>query len=353
MILEKSTPSSQAIRWNQITLFLLTIGALVVCALILQPFLLAITGAIVLAVATRRPYDWLASKIPHRSTAAALALILVVLSVIVPAFFLAQNLVQQASSFIATIRSDATQQKLADFLLRHPAIADRIQAVSDNIDPRNAIRSIGAFLGTRFATILGHSIGAITGLVVMLFILFFLYRDRELAITFARSLIPMDESDTTELLERVRGTIFATALGRLAIAGIQGTLAGLAFWVLGVPSPVLWGLMTALCSMIPGFGSFLVWTPIAIYLGLTGHWGKAALLGIWGGCVVSTIDNFLYPILVGTRLRQHTVSILLSILGGIALFGPAGLILGPVTFSVASTLLDFWHRRNQNAPHSP
>ena len=97
--------------------------------------------------------------------------------------------------------------------------------------------------------------------------------------------------------------------------------------------------------MIPAFGAFLVWGPIAIYLGISGHWGKALLLTVWGGVIVSTIDNFLYPILVGTRLRSHTAIILISILGGIALFGITGVILGPVIFTIAATLLDFWRAR--------
>jgi predicted PurR-regulated permease PerM len=102
--------------------------------------------------------------------------------------------------------------------------------------------------------------------------------------------------------------------------------------------------------MIPAFGSYLVWVPIAIYLGLSGHWGKAALLAVWGSVIVSTIDNFLYPILVGTRLRSHTAAILLSILGGIAAFGIPGIILGPVIFTIAATLLDFWHARANPGP---
>jgi predicted PurR-regulated permease PerM len=98
-------------------------------------------------------------------------------------------------------------------------------------------------------------------------------------------------------------------------------------------------------AMIPAFGAFLVWGPIAIYLGLNGHWGKAALLGIWGGVIVSTIDNILYPILIGSRLRAHTAAILISILGGIAIFGVTGIILGPVLFTIAETLLEFWRTR--------
>jgi predicted PurR-regulated permease PerM len=155
----------------------------------------------------------------------------------------------------------------------------------------------------------------------------------------------LHEDESTELLNRIGDTIYATALGRFAVAAIQGVLAGLAFWVLGVPGIVLWAFTTAVLAMIPAFGAFLVWGPIAIYLGLSGHWGKAALLAIWGGLIVSTIDNFLYPILVGTRLRSHTATILISILGGIALFGITGVILGPVVFSVTATLLDFWRDR--------
>jgi predicted PurR-regulated permease PerM len=105
--------------------------------------------------------------------------------------------------------------------------------------------------------------------------------------------------------------------------------------------------------MIPGFGSFLVWGPVAIYLGLTGHWGKAALLGLWGAVIVSTIDNILYPILVGSHMRAHTATILLSILGGIAVFGPIGIVLGPVLFTLASTLLDIWHARTSRQPSLP
>ena len=184
----------------------------------------------------------------------------------------------------------------------------------------------------------------------MLFLLFFLLRDRALALISLRSLLPLRDDETSELLQRVGDTILATALGRLTIAAVQGVLGGLAFWVLGVPGVVLWAFTLAVCAMVPAFGSFLVWGPIAIYLGLAGHWGKAALLAIWGGLIVSTIDNVLYPVLVGSHLRAHTASILLSVLGGIALFGPVGIILGPVLFAIATTLLDIWRTRTSREP---
>jgi predicted PurR-regulated permease PerM len=339
--------------WKQITLFLITLGVLILCALLLRPFFSGIVGAIVLAVITQRPYDWLASKIKNRSFCAAIALILMVLAVIIPTFFLAQKLGEQALATVNAFRNGAHQEKISGFIANRPALASRIEDFTSSIDINNAARSTAAYVGGNLAGLLGKSIRIITQLVVMLFLLFFLLRDRALALASLRSLLPLHEDESTELLDRVGNTILATALGRLTIAAVQGILAGLAFWVLGVPNIILWAFTLTACAMIPAFGSFLIWGPVAIYLGLTGHWGKAALLGLWGGFIVSTIDNILYPILVGSHLRAHTATILLSILGGIALFGPIGIVLGPVLFTLASALLDIWHTRISHQPSPP
>ena len=345
--------SRQEIPWKQITLFLLTLGVLILCALLLQPFFTAILGAIILAVITRHPYNWLSSKIKNPSLCAALALILVTLAVIVPTFFLAQEIGKQAFATISAFLAGAHQDKISSFIGDRPELASRIEAFTSSIDVNNAARTTAAYVGGNIAGLLGNSVRMITQLVVMLFILFFLFRDRALALDSLRALLPLPERETDELIERVGETILATALGRLTIAAVQGVLAGLAFWVLGVPGVILWAATLTACAMIPAFGSFLVWGPVAIYLGLNGHWGKAALLAIWGGLIVSTIDNILYPILVGSHLRAHTVTILLSILGGIALFGPIGIVLGPVLFTVATTLLDIWRTRTRSQPSIP
>ena len=342
-----------ATPWKQITLFLITLGVLILCALLLQPFFSAIVGAIVLAVVTRRPYDWLASKIKNPSLCATIALIVIILAIIVPTFFLAQKLGIQAMATINALRNGAHQDKITGFIANRPELASRIEDFTSSIDINNVARTTAAYVGGNLAGFLGHSVRIITQLVVMLFLLFFLLRDRTLALASLRSLLPLHEDETTELLDRVGNTILATALGRLTIAAVQGVLAGLAFWVLGVPGVILWAFTLSVCAMIPAFGSFLVWGPVAIYLGLTGHWGKAALLAVWGGLIVSTIDNILYPILIGSHLRAHTATILLSVLGGIALFGPIGIVLGPVLFTLATTLLDIWHTRTTHQPSPP
>jgi predicted PurR-regulated permease PerM len=337
--------STQKNLWKQITLYLLIIGAVATSTLILYPFLPAIIGAIVLAVITQRPYNWLTRKIRNRNISATLALILVVVSVIIPIFFLAQDLVQGTGTVIVFLRSDVPQRTFTGFLIRYPTLAADLQTVSNSFDLQSTVRSIAAYIGALLAGLLSHSFGAVIQIVMMLFILFFLYRDQEMAISFARSLLPLSDNEADELLESLRLTIYATALGRLALAAIEGVLAGAAFWILGVPNTMLWTLATVIVGILPAVGASVVWIPIALYLGFTGHWGKAALLAAWGTFILSTIDNFLYPVFVGSRLSQHTISIVLSMLGGVAFFGLSGLILGPIAFTIATTLLDFWRRR--------
>jgi predicted PurR-regulated permease PerM len=330
--------------WKQISFFLLTLAVLILCGLVLYPFLTAILGATVLAVVLQRPHEWLAKRM-NRNLSATLMLILVIVIVIVPAFFLTQILVRQVLLLVAALQQQSTQDKIADFIGSHPYLMAQIQNMTDGMDVSHATRTVAVFLGTKFAGMLGHSIVTITKTVVMLVLLFFLFRDRDHGLRFARSLIPLRKEETDDLLMRCTDTIYATVLGRFAVAGVQGVLSGLAYWLLSVPVPALWAVLTMLMAMIPAFGAVLVWAPVALYMGLTGHWGKAALLAIWGGGVVSLIDNILYPILVGTRLRHHTATILLSILGGVALFGIIGVILGPLIFTVAAALLEFWQKR--------
>jgi predicted PurR-regulated permease PerM len=335
----------QQFSWKNITFFLLTIAVLTLCALLLYPFFSAIVAAIVLAIVTKHPYDWLSKKISNPNTCAALALIAVLLAIVIPTYYLGSELASQAITAVNSIRDQATQQKVLDFIASHPFLARQLASITRSIEPGEVARASATYFGQHVGAFVGSSINTITQLVVMLFILFFLFRDRLYALTFLRSLLPLREDETDQLLSRLDDTIHATALGRLVIAAVQGILAGLAYWFLGVPDVILLTFTTAVAALIPAFGTILVWAPIALYYGLTGNWGKAAILALWGGVVVSSIDNFLYPILIGSRIRSHTVTILLSILGGVALFGITGIILGPVVFTATQTLLEFWRKR--------
>lgn len=144
------------------------------------------------------------------------------------------------------------------------------------------------------------------------------------------------------LFDDVSDTVHATFYGTVVIAIVQGTLGGLIFWWLGLPAPLLWGIVMGLLAVVPVLGAFVIWVPAAIFLVLEGSEGKALLLTLWGTVVVGGIDNLLYPMLVGRRLKMHTVLAFISIVGGLIVFGASGLILGPVIFTVTRFLLEIW-----------
>jgi predicted PurR-regulated permease PerM len=344
----RTQDSHMFLNWKHLTLFLLTIGVLVLCWMIAMPFLSAIVGAITLTVVTHRPYCWLESRTKRPTIAATLGVLGVTVSIITPAFFLVEELARQALTVVNLLRTGEPQQRLADLLSRHPTIAARLESAARQIDLGQASQSTASYVAGHLAGWLGNTFGAFTQLVVMVFILFFLYRDHRLAIVSLKAVLPLDDVEKELLLDRANGTIYATALGRVAVAAVQGFLAGLAFWVLGVDGAAFWGLVTVVVAIIPAVGASLVWIPVAVYLATTGHWVKAGLLVAWGGLAVSTIDNFLYPSLVGSRVQQHTVMVLISVIGAIALFGVSGLIIGPVVLTVAKTLLEIWGGRTES-----
>jgi predicted PurR-regulated permease PerM len=161
--------------------------------------------------------------------------------------------------------------------------------------------------------------------------------------------VPLTPAETGQLLGRVAETIHATVYGTLAVAAVQGSLGGLMFWALGLPTPLLWGLVMGLLSIVPVLGAFVVWIPAAVLLVLDGSWARALILAAWGGIVVGGIDNVLRPMFVGNRLRLHTIPAFISIIGGLLLFGAPGFILGPLAATTTLLLVGFWARRG--IPH--
>jgi len=183
------------------------------------------------------------------------------------------------------------------------------------------------------------------GFCLIFYLLFYFLRDRRAALRSLRSLSPFTEAEMDRLFGRVGDTIHATICGTLAVSSAQGLLGGLMFWWLGLPTPLLWGVVMASLAVVPVVGAYVVWIPAALFLTLEGSWGKALILSLWGMLVVGTIDNLLRPILVGNRLKIHTLLAFISVVGGLILFGPSGLVLGPVTLAVTLSLLEIWRSR--------
>jgi predicted PurR-regulated permease PerM len=193
------------------------------------------------------------------------------------------------------------------------------------------------------ASLISNAFSFAAGLVIALVILFFLYRDGEKSVAAIMAALPLPEDRMAELRARVTSTVVANFYGGVAVGALQGTLTGLAFWALGMESPVLWGVVTGFLSLVPVVGSGLVWGPASIVLALTGHLGKAAILAAVGMAVIGTVDNIVRPLIIHRSVRLHTVFVLFALLGGVQFFGVLGLFVGPVILSVAAALVTMLH----------
>lgn len=336
--------------WSIRNLFLLLLCGLVLCGWILWPLLPALTGAIVLAVVTRTPVLWLHQRIGRPGLAAALALVVIVVLIVTPIVFVAYSAGQHVLDVSRALQAGTPEHELSRFFDRHPEIAALVRRLAENYDPGQAFDRALAPAARRVAVFLGHSLTAFLQIVVMLFVLFFLYRDAGEALRLARNLLPLHRHEAEYLLQRSTRAIRALVLGRFAVAAIQGTIAGLTFFALGIAGSELLGFLTVLLALVPAVGAYVVWLPVAIYLLFAHHWIQAIILFSVGALIISTLDNVLYPVLVGSRLRLHTVPIFLAMIGGIWFFGVTGLLLGPILFNLTASLLDIWRSRARGEP---
>ncbi len=214
----------------------------------------------------------------------------------------------------------------------------------DQLNLPGAIGNVASWLATSSASLLRGWVLELLTVLLTFYLLFYFLRDRSAALDWLRGISPLTEAEMNRLFRRIVETVQATLYGTIAVAIVQGTLGGLMFWLLGLSTPLLWGTAMGLLAIIPVLGAFVIWIPAAIYLALDGNWGKALILTVWGAVVVGGIDNLLYPILVGNRLRLHTVPAFVAIVGGVILFGAAGLLLGPVAVT-ATIFLEIWRVR--------
>jgi predicted PurR-regulated permease PerM len=309
------------------------------------PFVPALTWALALAVLFMPVHRWLESTVKHPNLAASVSVLVIGLIVVVPATFVGQRLVSEAVTGADTIRARVESGEWQRVLDVHPRVAPIAQWIERRIDLPGTISTIAAWLTNATASFVRGSVIQAIGVLLTFYLLFYFLRDQRAVLLSLRSLSPLSEAEMDRLFSRVGDIVHATIYGTLAVAAVQGTLGGLMFWWLGLPAPLLWGLVMGVLAVVPVLGAFVVWIPAALFLALDGSWGKAVILALWGGVVVGGIDNVIYPILVGNRLKLHTIPAFIAIVGGLIVFGPSGLILGPVALTVTVLLLEIWQSR--------
>ena len=324
----------------------LTVAALGLSAWIAWPFLEPLVAAALLAIVFYPVHGRVRRVVRSEGWAAGVSLLLVLVALVTPAVLLAATLTHEMGVLRAMLeeRSQGTGAGEYLFQLGDRAVAWAGQYVDvSNVDlRRQAAEKLQAASGALLraaGSIAGNVGGFFMSASVAFFTLFFMFRDGR---AFREMLVrgtPAAPGHMEHLLEGIEQTIHASVFGVLAVAAAQGLLAGIAFWFLGVPAPALWGAVTAFFSLVPVVGSAAVWVPVALSLGLAGHWGKAAIMVGWGAGVVGMVDNFLRPYIMSEQVNMHPLLLFFALLGGVQAFGLTGLFAGPVILAVTRSLI--------------
>ena len=338
----QTRPQSQ---W--ILLIALTGLALYLCWSILEPFLPVLLWATVLVIVFYPAYVWWRARLRRDSLAALVTTLLVIFTIIVPIIGVSSAVIGQLQGAASVAQDQVTG------LLGDPQQAARLQEALDWVNrytgldttelkksAQQAAAAISQALVQGTISVLGGAFGFLLSTFFVMFTMYYLFRDGEAAVEVLRSMLPLDRAKSEALVRRTGDIVSASVFGVVVIAVVQGGLGGLMFWILGLPSPLVWGVVMVVLATIPMLGTFLVWVPAAIFLAVTGHLAKAAVLTFWGAVVIGMADNLLRPRLVGDRAQMHELLIFFSVLGGLQVFGVLGILLGPVVVAIGLALLE-------------
>lgn len=322
-----------------------TVGAFYLCYRLALPFLPAITWALAIAVVAHPLHRWMQRHLNSKSLAAGLTVLIVTVTLLAPAVLVVQQATSDAISSAEGLKEAVSDGRWRESVEKNAVLSSALDWIEREVNVKAQLERLAADILEAGKKFVSGSIYAATGMLIMLFLLYYFFRDQDKMLGGLRKSFPLSPRETDRVFHDVRDAIYAVVYGTLLLAAVQGTLGGLMFWALGLPAPLLWGAVMALLAVLPVLGAAIVWVPAAIYLAVTGSWEKALILTAWGSIVVALIDNLLYPIIVKDRLRLHTVPVFIAVIGGLMVFGMAGIVLGPVVLVIASALAEVWRRR--------
>jgi predicted PurR-regulated permease PerM len=329
---------------KQGTFFGLLVATTVLFLWMLGDYLFPVFWAIVVAIVFYPLFSYLNRKLKGRSTVAALlSVLLVILIIMVPLSIIGGMVVNESLSLYKEVTSDQAPAGLN--------LLERTSVLSVYLEPFGVSPSA---VESRLTTWTTSALSSLTqsllvfsqstfsfliSIIVMVYLLFFMFKDGAKLEKILYHYLPLGDAHERLLVERFTATTRAVVKGTLAIAVLQGALGGIAFAIAGVSAPTLWGVAMTLLAVIPAIGPGLIWLPAGLILLLTGSVWQGIFILIVGALLVSVIDNFLRPVLIGRETKMPDAVILLSTLGGLATFGISGFIVGPI---IAAFFLSLW-----------
>jgi predicted PurR-regulated permease PerM len=322
------------------TFVVLLVAVTVAFIWVLLPYYGAIFWGTILAIVFTPLHKRLFRKFRGRPNLAALTtLLIIILIVIIPTILITTALLQEGAAIYKRISTgelnlgvyfeqimSALPSSVHELLIR--------LGVGDVFSLREKL-SAGALQGSKFLATQAVSVGQntfefVVGMAVMLYLLFFLLRDGAQLARQSKQLIPLSDEHQQHLFRKFATVVRATVKGNIVVAITQGALGGVMFWFLGIQSALLWGVLMAFLSLLPAVGAALIWVPVAVYFLVTGAIWEGTVLILFGVLVIGLVDNVLRPLLVGKDTKIPDYVILISTLGGLAVFGLNGFVIGPL-----------------------
>jgi predicted PurR-regulated permease PerM len=312
---------------------------------VFQPFLAplgwaAVFGVIFYSLNKRFERKW------GRTQSAVLITLGVTLILIVPVLLLAAMFVREGIAAARDIQAAMVGGGYGWVSHAWGWIASHIAAEGVTVDLPGLVRQgagrAGEYMAAELGAVIRNIIVFLFELFVMLFALFYFLRDGDSMVDRFRHILPFEETMTERMLAEARELIFASVTTSLVIAAVQGIICGGAFAIVGLGSPIFWGVVMGFLSLLPVVGAWPVWIPAVIWLFSTGHAGRAIILITICGALGATIDNILRPVLLGGRASLNGLLVFISVLGGIAVFGVLGVVLGPIVVATTVGILDVY-----------
>ncbi len=303
--------------------------AVVFTVLILWPFAKVIILAIALSAVLFPVYHYISRKVKVHWLASLITILLFIIVLCIPVFTVGTLVFNQAQSISGWVTDHGGLDNITRVLGRSisglvPGGVLNLQAGIEQVTSKLALG-----IGNAFTT----TLSTLFSFLLVLLALFYFLKDgarwRETMVKFS----PLSDESTNHILERLNGAVNGIMKGYLLIALVQGTLMGIGLWIFGVPNAALFGVLAGIASLVPTIGTALVAVPAFLFLVLTGRTGAAIGFGVWAAVLVGSIDNVLNPYVVGRKIDIHPLLVLLSVLGGIALVGPLGILIGPLIIS--------------------
>lgn len=345
-----STTTPYSDRTKRWALVLVVVASLIAASVIAAPLWVAVLFGVVMAVSAQRPFRFLVQRFGERRRAWAAALVTLGSGLLVAG--LGVLILVTTTTELMKIVSHLDHQGNADSLsgLLGERGARAVQELGIDTNRVSAwlhkeVEAAASYVATLAALVLRTTSNAVLELVVGLMTMYYALVEGPALARRIESVAPLDARHTRALLVEAREVGRTAFLGSIATAVVQGVIAFLGYAALGVPQPVTWAVATALASFLPVIGTAIVWVPVAGYLAVDGHPVRALLLVIWGLLVITSLaDYVIRPRIVGSHGHGHPLLTLIALLGGIEVFGLAGLIVAPIVMSVCVAAFRLYER---------